>query len=415
MAADDSTPSKRPDGGSAPATRDPRSHSAQADPSAKPGGEDSGDEDGGSDDKPGDKGGRKKGLLQRPVTLVIIVAAVVALLIVGVLYWLQARKFQSTDDAFVDTHLVRLAPQISGRVLKVLVEDNQRVAQGQPVLLIDPRDQQAQLSQAMAQKAQAQAQIAQAEATLIQNAAQVRVSQSTYAQDIAQTAGLAAQATNAARDLARYQALKAINPTAVSQQQLDQAQSQAQNTAAQRDAAERQAAAAQHQIDATGAQSGATRAMIAAGHAQEANADSVIRSAQLSLSYDTVYSPEAGTVAQRTVAIGNYVNPGAQIMAIVPLRTWITANFKETQLDHMRAGQSVTVHVDACPQAKISGHVDSIQRGSGQAFGLLPPENATGNFVKVVQRVPVKILLNGVPQDCPLGPGLSVEPKVRVR
>ncbi|WP_174301151.1 HlyD family secretion protein, partial [Caulobacter sp. S45] len=101
-------------------------------------------------------------------------------------------------------------------------------------------------------------------------------------------------------------------------------------------------------------------------------------------------------------------------MAIVPLRTWITANFKETQLAHMRAGQTATVHVDACPDAQITGHVDSIQRGSGQAFGLLPPENATGNFVKVVQRVPVKIVLDGAPKDCPLGPGLSVEPKVRI-
>ena len=280
---------------------------------------------------------------------------------------------------------------------------------------IDPRDQQAQLSQAEAQKANAQAQIAQAQATLEQNAAQVKVTQATYTQNLAQAQSSAAQATEAARDLIRYQTLKGVNPGAVSQQQLDQAESQAQSMAAQREASARQAVAARNQIAATAAQAQTARAQIAAGHAQEANADAQIRTAQDNLAYTMVYAPEAGTVAQRTVAIGNYVNPGAQIMAIVPLRTWITANFKETQLAHMRAGQPVTVHVDACPDAAIRGHVDSIQRGSGQAFGLLPPENATGNFVKVVQRVPVKIVLDNAPRDCPLGPGLSVEPKVRVR
>ena len=394
--------------------RDPRSYTA-ADADAGSDAKDKPEEKGG-----GDKGGdqakdKKKGLLQRPLTLFILLVVVPILLIAAVLFWLHARNFESTDDAFVDTHLVRLAPQISGRVLKVLVEDNQRVASGQAVILIDPRDQQAQLSQAQAQKAQAQAQIAQAEATLEQNAAQVKVSHATYSQNLAQAGSSAAQATEAARDLIRYQTLKGVNATAVSQQQLDQAEAQAQSSAAQRDAAVRQSVAARNQIAATAAQAGGARGQIAAGRAQEANADAQIRSAQLNLGYTTVYTPEAGTVAQRTVAIGNYVNPGAQVMAVVPLHIWITANFKETQLANMRAGQPVTVHVDACPAADIVGHVDSIQRGSGQAFGLLPPENATGNFVKVVQRVPVKILLDRVPKDCPLGPGLSVEPKVRVR
>jgi membrane fusion protein (multidrug efflux system) len=125
--------------------------------------------------------------------------------------------------------------------------------------------------------------------------------------------------------------------------------------------------------------------------------------------------PVAGTIAQKTVAPGNYVQPGTQLMAIVPLQVWITANYKETQLDLMRVNQKVTVKVDACPHAKIEGHVDSIQRGAGQAFAILPPENATGNYVKVVQRVPVKIVIDQAPKDCPLGPGMSVQPKVKVR
>ena len=412
MAADDTSPGGADAGGSKP-THDPRSYTAEDDQASGKGQD--GSDDGDSDN--GDKGEKKKkkGLTQRPVTLVLLIVGVLVVLVGGLLYYLHARNFQSTDDAFVDTHLVRLAPRISGRVSRVLVEDNQRVQAGQPVLEIDPQDQQAQLSQAQAQKSQAEAQIAQAQATLTQNGAQLKVSRATYAQNLSQAASSAAQATNAARDLVRYQTLKGLNPTAVSQQQLDQAEAQAQSTSAQRDAGDRMALAAKNQIDATGAQAGATRAMIAAGRAQEANADAQIRTAQLNLGYTTVYAPEAGTVAQRSIAIGAYVTPGAEIMAIVPLRTWITANFKETQLANMRVGQPVTVHVDACPASDIVGHVDSIQRGSGQAFGILPPENATGNFVKVVQRVPVKIILDNVPRDCPLGPGLSVEPKVRVR
>ena len=410
MAADDK--SQDQDGGDS--TRDPRSYTAEHDEGS---GAQRDKSAGGKDGEPESDGDRKqkKGLLQRPVTLVILVIAVLALLIGGVLYWLHARQFQSTDDAFIDTHLIRLAPRISGRVSDVLVEDNQRVQAGQAVIKLDPFDQQTQLAQAQAQKAQAQAQIDQAQAMLVQDAAQVKVSQATYTQDLAQAQSSAAQATNAARDLIRYRTLKGVNANAVSQQQLDQAEAQAQSTSAQRDASERQAVAAKNQIAATAAQAGTARAQIAAGEAQVAAADSQIKSAQLQLGYDVVYAPEAGTVAQRTVAIGNYVSPGAQIMAIVPLKTWVTANFKETQLAHMRPGQPVTVHVDACPQADVTGHIDSIQRGSGQAFGLLPPENATGNFVKVVQRVPVKILIDRAPADCPIGPGLSVEPKVRVR
>ena len=411
MAADE----KSHDEGDGGGTRDPRSYTAEHDDGGEPGGKDKGDGEEGQADGENKGKAKKKGLLQRPVTLAVLIVAVLALIVGGFLYWLHARQFQSTDDAFIDTHLIRLAPRISGRVAEVLVEDNQRVGAGQAVIRLDPYDQQTQLAQAQAQRAQAQSQIDQAQATLLQDAAQVKVSRATYSQNLAQAQSSAAQAANAARDLIRYRTLQGVNATAVSQQQLDQSEAQAQSTAAQRDASVRQAVASKDQIAATAAQAGTARAQIAAGQAQVAAADSQIRSAQLQLGYDTVYAPEAGTVAQRTVALGAYVSPGAQLMAIVPLHTWVTANFKETQLAHMRAGQPVSIHVDACPDAAISGHVDSIQRGSGQAFGLLPPENATGNFVKVVQRVPVKILIDRAPVDCPLGPGLSVEPKVRVR
>jgi membrane fusion protein (multidrug efflux system) len=401
-------------------TQDPRSYDAtetasQAQSGSPP------DKSSGPEDE-GHKGGRpakppqkKRSLWSRhPLGVLIAVIVLIALIVLAVLFYLNARHYESTDDAFIDTHLVRIAPRISGRVSKVLVDDNQFVRAGQELVEIDPRDQQAQLNQALAMRAQADAQIAQARAQLLQIAAQIQVGEANVRQAAASARASQAQATYAASDLARYRALKAVNPTAVAEQQLDQSISQTNSTAAQRDAALRQVQSAQAQVRATATQRDAARAQIAAGEAQRQSAQAQIDSATLNLGYTTIRAPEDGNIAQRSVAIGTYLNAGAQVMALVPVRTWVTANFKETQLAHMRAGQPVTMQIDACPAVKINGHVDSIQRGSGQAFGVLPPENATGNFVKVVQRVPVKIILDDVPKDCPVGPGLSVEPRVKV-
>jgi membrane fusion protein (multidrug efflux system) len=397
-------------------TQDPRSYDAAASaaPTDSPATDSSGKADGAQDGKsPPPK--KKRSLWSRhPIGVLIAVVVLVILIVLAVLYFLNARHFESTDDAFIDTHLVRIAPRISGRVSRVLVDDNQFVRAGQDLVDIDPRDEQARLNQQLALRAQAEAQIAQAQAQLLQIAAQIQVGEANVRQLAASAQASQAQAAFAASDLARYRSLKAVNPTAVAQQQLDQAVTQANSTAAQRDAALRQVQSAQAQVRATATQRAAAQAQIAAGEAQVQSADAQIQSAQLDLSYTTIHAPEDGNIAQRSVAIGTYLNAGAQVMALVPTRTWVTANFKETQLAHMRPGQPATVHIDACPTAKIHGHVDSIQRGSGQAFGILPAENATGNFVKVVQRVPVKIILDDVPKDCPLGPGLSVEPSVRV-
>jgi membrane fusion protein (multidrug efflux system) len=397
-------------------TQDPRSYDATASsaPTDSPATDSSGKADGAQDGKsPPPK--KKRSLWSRhPIGVLIAVVVLVILIVLAVLYFLNARHFESTDDAFIDTHLVRIAPRISGRVSRVLVDDNQFVRAGQDLVDIDPRDEQARLNQQLALRAQAEAQIAQAQAQLLQIAAQIQVGEANVRQLAAGAQASQAQAAFAASDLARYRSLKAVNPTAVAQQQLDQAITQANSTAAQRDAALRQVQSAQAQVRATATQRAAAQAQIAAGEAQVQSADAQIQSAQLDLSYTTIHAPEDGNIAQRSVAIGTYLNAGAQVMALVPTRTWVTANFKETQLAHMRPGQPATVHIDACPTAKIHGHVDSIQRGSGQAFGILPAENATGNFVKVVQRVPVKIILDDVPKDCPLGPGLSVEPSVRV-
>ena len=344
---------------------------------------------------------KKKGLRAHPMLLIGAAVALAVVALGGVLWWLHARHFESTDDAFVDTHIVRMAPQIAGRITDVYVTDNQLVRRGQPLALIDSADVETRVAQARAQKAQAQSQVDNARA-------QTQVSQASYDQALADLAAARAQAANAATDLARYQRLQALNPLAVAQQQFDQARTTAAQTAAQRDAAAQAARTRAAQVTAS-------RTQVAAGQDQVRAAQAQLDEAGVNFGYTRLTAPVDGHVAQKTVAVGNYVQPGAQILAIVPIEMWVTANFKETPLAHMRPGQPVSIKVDACPSEKFSGHVDSIQRGAGQAFGLLPPENATGNYVKVVQRVPVKIVLDIAPRGCPLGVGMSVTPQVRVR
>jgi membrane fusion protein (multidrug efflux system) len=344
---------------------------------------------------------KKGGLAQHPILIIVGVIVLVLALIGGLLFWLNARNYESTDDAFIDTHIVRLAPQIAGRVTQVLVSDNQLVRAGQPLVSLDSADVETKVAQADAQRAQAESQVDNARV-------QISVSQAAYQQSLADVTAAAAQADNAARDLARYRALQAANPAAVAQQQIDQAVAQARQTAAQLNAAQRAAKARAEQIRAAQTQ-------VTSGQDQVRAAQSQLNEANVNYGYTALVAPVAGHVAQKTVAVGNYAQPGTQLLAIVPLEVWVTANFKETQLALMRVGQHVAIKVDACPRDKIEGHVDSVQYGAGQAFGILPPENATGNYVKVVQRVPVKIVFDHPPSDCPLGPGMSVEPTVRVR
>jgi len=358
------------------------------------------------DSKSGDDGEaestpKKKGLLQRPLLLVGLATVLLLAAIFGLIYWLHARDYESTDDAFIDTHIVRLAPQVAGRVTRVLVDDNQLVGTNQPLVDIDSADLQTRVAQAQAQRAQAQAQVDNAKV-------QVTVNTAAYQGALADARAAAAQAENAAQDLARYQALRALNPAAVAQQQIDQATAQARQTAAQRDSALKTARSRADQV-------AASRTQIASGEEQVRAANAQLQSAEINYGYAHIVAPLVGHVAQKTVAVGDYLQPGTQMLAIVPLQVWVTANFKETQLALMRVGQKATFKIDACPKARIDGHVDSIQRGAGQAFGILPPENATGNYVKVVQRVPVKIVFDHVDRQCPLGPGMSVEPRVKVR
>jgi membrane fusion protein (multidrug efflux system) len=361
------------------------------------------DDAGRNGSKPG-SGEQKSGMDPRRRRRFIIIAAIVVVIIAigAFVWWLIARNYEDTDDAYIDARIVHLSTQIEGRVLHLYANDNMRVRKGQLLVAIDPADATARYDQARAQEAQAQAQLAQAEA-------QIGVSRASYQQALANVTGAAAQATNASLDFARYRTLKTKMPSAVAGEQLDQARATAVNTAAQHNAAQKQAAGAAAQVKAAETQ-------VQSAQAQVKTAEAQLEEARINLGYTHIVAPEDGTIAQLTVAVGNYVSPGTQMLAIVPFRIWVTANFKENQLDLMRPGQKVDIEIDAYPDVDFYGHVDSIQRGAGQAFALLPAENATGNFVKVVQRVPVKIVIDR-PNDrrYVLGPGMSVVPTVHVR
>ncbi|HXT79398.1 MAG TPA: HlyD family secretion protein [Acetobacteraceae bacterium] len=323
----------------------------------------------------------------------------VAVAVAGTIYWLHARHFVSTDDAFVDAYTTQVSPQVAGRVTRLLFTDNQHVTAGQTLLLLDPRDYQVKLDQAKAQAAnarasqqQAQAQITLQEANLDEAEANVRVAE--------------ADLTQARQDYDRY---RAIDPKAVTRQQIDNATAAFRSAEAKRDASRQAVGAAQAQVQAARSQQNAAAASV-----QQADAN--VAAATLQLSYCTLTAPVAGIVAHRSVAVGNYVTPGQPLFAIVQDERWVTANFKETQLAAIRPGQKVDIEIDAIPGVTFHGRVDSFQPGTGSAFSVLPAENATGNYVKIVQRVPVRIVFDDdrLKHD-QLSPGMSVVPSVRVR
>ena len=401
-----------------PGLKDERSYSAEPPPKDDKNADDDkgGGEGGGKDEGDDDEKDKKPSPFKNPLVLIGIGVVVVILIVAAILYWLHARQYQSTDDAYIDTHIVHLAPQIAGRVTGVYVEDNALVGTNQLLVQIDPIDADTRVAQSQAQRAQAEAQRDQALAAKDQARAQITTQEKSYEQARAQIPGLEAQAATAGRDLQRYLGLQRVNPLAVAKTQLDQAGAQAAQTASQAEAQRRAAAAAAAQVKQAATQIETADAQIKGADAQIAAADAVLASSKVNAGYARIVAPLIGHVAKKNVAIGSYVQPGQEIMAIVPLQVWVTANFKETQLKLMKQGDPVDIKVDAYPDVKFHGRVDSIQRGAGQAFGILPAENATGNFVKVVQRVPVKIVIDNLDDaHHPIGPGMSVSPRVKVR
>ena len=332
----------------------------------------------------------------------IPMAVAVGLLIIGavaVYYFVAVRPYETTDDAFIDGHTIQISPQVSGHVLTLFINDNQLVKKGEPLMRIDPRDYDVALALARANLAVAQSRLAQAQH-------QVVVARAKAVQDRAAVGVAEAEAARAEADLGRYQN---IESRAVSRTQVDAAVAAAHAGAAALEEARKKA-------DATDTQIAQDQAQVPTADAGVQQAEAALRQAELNRSYADITAPEDGWVTHRVVEPGQYVQVGQALLAIVPREMWITANFKETQLAHMRPGQPVWIKVDAFPQKKLKGHVDSIQAGTGAQFSLLPPENAAGNYVKVVQRVPVKILFEEgeVPQQM-LPLGASVVPEVKVR
>lgn len=318
---------------------------------------------------------------------------------VGTYYIAEVAPYESTDDAFIEAHVTAVAPQVAGRVAKLLVDDNQEVKAGDVLVQIDPSDFQAKLDQERAG-------LAAAKGRLVQANAQLTVDQAKVEEEKANVIAAEAEAKRAAADSGRYQA---VGRFGISESQLDLAATQAKSAAAEVTVAQNRELAAESQL-------GLTRANIQSAAAEVQRSEAAVRQAELDLSYTQVKAPEAGFVTHRSVESGAYVQTGQALLAVVPRDVWVVANFKETQLARMKAGQPVQVKVDAYPQVKFQGHVDSIQSGSGARFSLLPPENASGNYVKVVQRVPVKIVLDdAAASQYVLGPGMSVVPEVRTK
>jgi membrane fusion protein (multidrug efflux system) len=356
--------------------------------------------------------GKQFAKLNSPWFLWPATAALTVLLLFALSYLNSFLTHESTDDAFVEGHVVSIAPRISGQVLAVHVLDNQLVHSNDLLVEIDPADyaMTAAQKQSAADAQESSYKLALAGFELMR--AKVTTAGAVAQASKADTAAAAATAARAKADFERSQELRKQNT--ISQQEFDSMQAAAQQAEANLNAAQQKAAADESKINEAGAQLNATEAGVSMALAQFRQAQTSVQSAQLDVSYTKIFAPSDGRVTRKAVEPGDYVQTGQTLLSIVPNEVWVVANFKETQLKHMKPGQPALVEIDALGKT-LRAHVDSIQAGSGARFSLLPPENATGNYVKVVQRVPVKIVFDEpLPADHTIGPGLSVSPGVQV-
>jgi len=386
---------------------------------------------------------------QSPAFKIAIVVGIALLLIIGFFVYRYVSSYESTDDAQVDGHINSISARISGHVVKLNVQDNQYVQAGTVLVEIDPADYQVAYDRAKADFADAQAaaeaagvsvpitsvnttsQVSSTEADVASARAGIQVAQQQSQAAKAQLAQAEANDVKAQNDLTRYKLL--VDKQEISQQQYDQAVASAKASTATVEAARAGADAAQQQVtqaqgklvqaqanwanaNTAPRQMQVTRAKAASALAEAQRKKADLDQASLNLQYTKIVAPVSGIVSNRTVEVGQNVAPGQELMKVINLDdVWITANFKETQLRDMRAGQRVTIELDANGR-KYNGKIDSVAGASGARFSLLPPENATGNYVKVVQRIPVKIVLDpGSNNDHQLRPGESVTPKVWIR
>jgi membrane fusion protein, multidrug efflux system len=385
-------------------------------------------------ERPSARGRARSYFQQHPRSKWVLLMVLAVLVVAGILAWRYYAARETTDDAQVDAHIAPVSARVSGTAIAVNVDDNYLVKAGEVLVQLDPKDYQVALSQAKANLADALAgrRAAQTAVPITHTSTHsaLEVTQANLA--AAQKEVSAAQArlreaeanyTKAAQDLERFRTL--VTKDEVSRQQYDSAVAAEQAARATVDAARAAVAAAQShvvqaeaQVRSAGTapqQVAVTRARAGAAGANVQKYEATVEQAQLNLDYTTIKAPVNGVVSKRNAELGQVVQPGQPLMAIVDLDDiWVTANYKETQLEHMKVGQKATIHVDAYNR-DYRGHVDSIGGGTGARFSLLPPENATGNFVKVVQRVPVKIVFEPGQDLSRLRPGMSVETTVMVK
>ena len=386
---------------------------------------------------------RRMGVVGWLVLLVLLVAAVIG----GMRFWAYLESYEDTDDAQIDGDIYAVTSRIEGTIKAVYVQDNQQVKAGQLLVELDPADYHVALQQARASLQEARSQVAAVrpnvsitttttetavssyQADIAAARAQVAAAQRDYESILAQIRQAEADQVKAQADLARYKQL--IAKDEISQQQYDQVEASAKSMAAMTDARKASAEAAARNIEAAQAklqqalvreadarqnrpqQIQLQNAQVLSRQATSTRQQTILDQAALNLSYVKIFAPVDGIVGKKNAEPGQHVSPGQQLMADVAIQNlWVTANFKETQLKRMAPNQRVTLHVDAYDR-DFEGYVESVAGASGARFSLLPPENATGNYVKVVQRVPVRIRLKeGQDPEHRLRPGMSVEPKV---
>lgn len=353
------------------------------------------------DDKNGKDDGRKKPKSRLPI--IILIAVAVIAVIGGLVYWLMTRNQVSTDDAYTEGNAVSIAPKVSGYVIENRIDDNVFVHAGDLLLKIDPRDYSVARDQAQANLDAALAQQATAAVDLQTTRVRAPANLSQAQAQLLQAQASLAQSQNDSRRQ------HGVDPRATTQTNLDQA-----STAVRTGEANVKSAEAQVSVASLVKETIRTaEANLEQRAAQVEQARANLAQAQLNLSYTDVKAPQDGQITRRNVDLGTFAQAGQQVFYLVTRDVWVVANFKETQLDRMRVGQLVDVKVDAYSQLHLNGHIESIQGGSGARFTAFPDENATGNFVKIVRRVPVKIVIDHGLEHWPFLPlGLSVQPTV---
>ena len=318
----------------------------------------------------------------------------------GVCWFIYNAGYETTDDATIEAHVIQVSPKISAHVKAVHFDDNYQVRRGDLLIELDSRDYEVGLAVAVAS-------LASAKSKLTEAAVQENVAQAGLGQARADLASARATADNAESDLNRNEQLYKTH--VIDRREYDASVAQAKTAAANVESATKKVALQEAQVHMASAQ-------YVTASAEEKQAEAHLRQAQLQLSYTKIFAPFDGRVTKKSVEPGDYIQPGQTVFSLVPPDVWVIANFKETQLKQMKVGQPVSVRVDAIPGRDFNAHIESFQVGTGGRFTLLPPENATGNFVKVVQRVPVKIVFDEPRETLErLWAGESVEPRVNVR